>query len=44
MEIKMCKHCGETFFEEDLNEQEICKICVEGPSRYRYNEADDSKE
>ena len=44
MEVKVCKHCGENFFEEDLNKDGMCKICVEGPSRFKYNEVDDFEE
>ena len=39
-DIKCCKHCGENYFEEDIDRNGICKICNEGHLRYIYNEKD----
>ena len=40
-EFKMCNHCGEIFFKEQISSNGKCKPCNDGHTRYELNEISD---
>lgn len=41
-EFKLCAHCGETFFKEDIDKKGLCKCCNGTHERMKIDEISDS--